>query len=162
MTKGCHRVPLPTRLGCVSSRGDQRRTHVRIGIPMPAALAVFVVVSGSACGTDPKAADDALAPTTAPTSPAATSATPTVARLDLDDVPPVSAPLVLSEYLNAVQFTVGRQVGDGVFGAVAMNADTEHMSLTIYGTDADQLMDAVDRIAVDARERITVSETQFS
>ena len=83
--------------------------------------------------------------------------------LDLDGVPPVSAPLVLSQYLNDVQFAVRNDVGDGVFGGAVVNdADTAEMTITIYGTDADLLSDAVDRIAIDERDRISVVESQYS
>ena len=84
-------------------------------------------------------------------------------RLELDGVPPVSALLVLSEYLNEVQFAVRTDVGEDVFGgAVAHDADTAEMTLTIYGTDADIVSDAVDRIATDERQRISVVQSQFS
>lgn len=86
-----------------------------------------------------------------------------VARLELDDVAPVSAPLVLSEYLNGVQFAVRQEVGDNVFGgAVVTDADTDGVTITIYGTDVERVTDAVDRIAVDARERISVAEAIYS
>lgn len=87
----------------------------------------------------------------------------TVGPLELDGVPPVSAPLVLSAYLDDVQQAVRRQVGDDVFaGAVATNADTGDMTLVIYSTDAVRVTEAVDRIAVDARDRITAVESQYS
>ena len=85
----------------------------------------------------------------------------TAAQLELDGVPPVSVPLVLFEYLNSVQLAVRHDVGDAVFGgAVAEDADTNDVTISIYGTDVNQIADAVDRIAVDARDRITVVESR--
>lgn len=81
--------------------------------------------------------------------------------LDLDGVPPVSAPLVLSQYLNDVQLDVRNDVGEDVFGgAVANDADPAEMTITIYGTDPDLLNEAADRIALDGRDRISVVESQ--
>ena len=73
--------------------------------------------------------------------PTPVSPAPVAPSLDLDGVPPVSAPLVLSQYLNDVQIAVRNDVGDDVFGgAIAQDADTAAMTLTIFGTDADAVI----------------------
>lgn len=156
----------------------------------PVAAIIVVMAAAVGCGTEdvttrapeppsstePSIGSTPIATSAVPTSepdssassgqtapPASVQWTGPVPTLDLDGVPPVSAPLVLSEYLNEVQFAVRTDVGEGVFGgAVAHDADTAEMTLTIYGTDADIVSDAVDRIATGERDRITVVQTRYS
>lgn len=108
----------------------------------------------------PESSSSVIAQPVPPTSVPWTGPAPSLA---LDGVPPVSAPLVLSQYLNDVQLAVRNDVGEDVFGGAAANdADTAEMTITIYGTDKVLLSDAVDRIAIDERDRISVVETQYS
>ena len=121
------------------------------------------IATSAVPGSEPTSEPDSSASSGQTAPPASVPWTGLVPSLDLDGVPPVSAPLVLSEYLNEVQFAVRTDVGDDVFGgAVAQDADTAEMTLTIYGTDADTVSDAVDRIATDERDRITVVQSQYS
>jgi hypothetical protein len=119
-----------------------------------AAVVATVVLFLSACGSSDNATS----------TPGSILATPeTVGKPDLDGIPAVSVPLVLSEYLGSVQLAVRQDVGDDIFGGAALtDADTEDITITIFGTDAERINDAVERIANDARDRIIVSESEYS
>jgi hypothetical protein len=129
------------------------------------AVAGIVGLVASGCGSDDPAAY-VPASVGGPTASVATSiqyrAVP-LGGLNLAGVPEVSVPIVLSEYLNTAQVDVRHEVGDDIFGgAIANDADTAAMTITILGTDTYEIADAVSRLPSDAQDRIVVAESKYS
>lgn len=121
----------------------KRSGHAAIGF-------VAVLTTLAACGsndvTPPAAADD-------------TAGTP----LRIAEVPPVSVPMALTEYLSDVSLAVLDEVGIGVWaGASLDDADTLDVAITIYGNDGARITEVVDRVALELRDRITVVETRHA
>ncbi len=83
--------------------------------------------------------------------------------LNLDSAPLGSVPLTISEHLSLVRNAVSQEVGGDVFGGARfVGFGTPEVTMTIYGTQPELILAAIDRIAVEERTPITFSQRKFS
>jgi hypothetical protein len=81
----------------------------------------------------------------------------------LAGVPPVSAPLAISEHLGQVQLAVRSIVGNDIFAGSAVTDDTTaNVQMTIYGTDVEAIEAALIAVGSDQRDRIAVVASDYS
>ena len=123
-----------------------------------------VAVASTACGSDEAASPNintVAGETTATTAVSTSLREPTPPTLNFDGVPAASIPMVISEHLNEVQTSVRADVGDDVFAGAAFTNDAND-TMSIYGTDADVVTAALNRVQTPLRQQITVIETRCS
>lgn len=119
--------------------------------PVHAAIGVVAVLTtAAACGSND---------VTPPAAAGETSSSP----LRIADVPPVSEPMAITQYLGDVSLAVLDELGSDVWaGASLDDADTLDVAITIYGTDGARITELVDRVALELRDRIAVVETRHA